>query len=390
MDVYILSAQRTPIGSFQGALSQVPATQLGATSLKAAVARAGLEPTQIDACIMGQVLTAGCGQAPARQAALGAGLPVRTECTTINKVCGSGLKALMLATDGLRLKEYALVAAGGQENMSQAPHLLLNARSGYRMGEVKAPDSMILDGLWCPTHHWHMGVAGEKCAAQYKFSRAEQDEFAKASYERALDAQKKGAFADEITSQSILSRKQQIEVTEDEEPAKVKFDKITLLRPVFDKQGSITAANASKINDGAAACVLASGEAVKKLQLKPMARVVSYATYAQAPEWFTTAPTKAVQKALQRAGLKVEDIDVWEINEAFSCVTMAAIKELGLEHRRVNPRGGAVALGHPIGASGARIMTTLLHNLQQHQFKYGVASLCLGGGEAVAMVIENL
>ena len=338
---------------------------------------------------MGQVLTAGCGQAPARQAALDAGLPSSTECTTVNKVCGSGLKALMMAADGLHLKNYQLVAAGGQENMSLAPHLLPKSRAGYRMGELRAPDSMILDGLWCPTHNWHMGMAGEKCAQKYNFARAQQDEYARTSYQRAGEAQKKDEFKKELTSVQVSTRKQTIDVKQDEEPGKVKFDKIAALRPAFDKQGSITAANASKVNDGAAACVLASSEAVQNFNLQPLARIVAYSTYAQEPKWFTTAPIGAIKKLLQQSDLNTQDVDAWEINEAFSCVTMAAIKDLNLDPAKVNHRGGAVALGHPIGASGERIMVTLLHFLQAKRLKYGVASLCLGGGEAVAMLVES-
>ncbi|MCB0342414.1 MAG: acetyl-CoA C-acetyltransferase [Pseudobdellovibrionaceae bacterium] len=389
-EVFILSAKRTPVGSFQGTLGQVPAPRLGATAITSALQTAGIPTEQVDECIMGEVLTAGVGQAPARQAAIYAGLPTKTACMTINKVCGSGLKAVMLAADSIRLGQASVVVAGGQENMTLAPHLLENSRAGYRMGHFSTTDSMIKDGLWDPYNDFHMGVAAEMCVKEYKFSREEQDEFAKQSYEWAMEAQKSGAFDAELVAVQIQDRKETLTITEDEEPGRARFDKMTSLRPAFDKEGTVTAANASKINDGAAALVLASGEKTNEFGLTPMARVVAYATHAQDPKWFTTAPVSAIKKSLAQAGLKVDDIDLYEINEAFSNVTMAAMKDLSIPREKVNVHGGAVAIGHPIGASGARILTTLLHALKQRQKKYGLATLCIGGGEAVALIVENL
>lgn len=389
-NVFIVSAQRTPIGSFQGAFASTPAPRLGAVAIKAALQKAGVAPTQVNECIMGEVLTAGVGQAPARQAAIYAGLPVSTVCMTINKVCGSGLKAVMLAADSIRLGQAGVVVAGGQENMTLAPHLLENARAGYRMGNVSAADSMIKDGLWDPYNNWHMGNAGELCVKEYKFTREEQDAFAIESYKRAQAAMKDGAFKEEICPVEVAAGKNTVTVSEDEEPGKAKFDKMPGLRPAFDKEGTITAANASKVNDGAAAVVVASEAKVKELGLKPRAKIVAQATFAQDPKWFTTAPVGAMKKALSMAGLTAEQIDLYEINEAFSNVTMAAMRDLNLPHEKVNVNGGAVALGHPIGASGARILTTLLHALEKRNLKRGMASLCIGGGEAVAVIIERI
>lgn len=389
-DIFIVSAQRTAIGSFQGAYSKMPAPQLGAQAIQAAVSKAHIESADIDECIMGQVLTAGAGQAPARQAALSAGLPTSVTCMTINKVCGSGLKAVMLAADSLRLGSSQICVAGGQENMTLAPHLLEASRAGYRMGPVTSADSMIKDGLWDPYNNYHMGNAAELCVREYKTSREEQDAFAKNSYEKAQKAMASGAFNQEIFAVEIDDRGTKTSVSVDEEPGKARFDKIPSLKPAFEKTGTITAANASKINDGAAALIVANEAGLKKKNLKPMARIVSYSTFAQDPKWFTTAPVGAMKKAADQAGLKFSDIDLFEINEAFSVVTMVAIKELGLDPLKVNVEGGAVALGHPIGASGARLLTTLVHSLHHRNLKRGMVSLCIGGGEAVAMVVERV
>lgn len=389
-NAYILSAQRTPIGSFQGQFANVPAPQLGATAISAAVDKSGLSKDDIDEVIFGEVLTAGVGQAPARQASIYAGIPTSAACMTINKVCGSGLKSVMLANDSIKLGESSVVVAGGQENMTLAPHLLEKARSGYRMGHVSATDSMIKDGLWDPYNNFHMGMAAELCVKEHSFTREEQDEFSKESYQWALRAQDSGAFKNEIAPVEVKSRKSTDTFSADEEPHKVKFEKMPTLRPAFDKEGTITAANASKINDGAAAIVLASEEVVKSKGLKPMAKIVGHATFAQDPKWFTTAPVGAMKKVCEKTGIKMDDIDLFEINEAFAVVTMAAMKELSIPRDKVNVHGGAVALGHPIGGSGARIFTTLLHALKTHNKKYGMASICIGGGEAVAVIVENL
>lgn len=388
-NVVIVSAKRTPVGSFLGQLSGLSAPMLGAQAIKAATTAISLDGNLVDECIMGQVLTSGSGQAPARQALLGAGLPVSVPCMTINKVCGSGLKAVMLAADNIQLGNTQIAIAGGQEAMSQAPFLLENARSGYRMGNQNVVDAMIKDGLWDPYNNWHMGNAAELCVREYKMTREEQDQFAVDSYKKAQKAQAESMFKNEITSVEVKGRKGPMQVDTDEEPAKVMWDKIPGLRPAFDKEGSITAANASKINDGGAALVLMSEAQAKKQGLKPLARIVSQATFAQDPKWFTTAPVGAIKKSLERASLKVADIHLWEINEAFATVTMAAIKELNIAPERVNVHGGAVAIGHPIGASGARILTTLVHALHTHNQQRGLATLCIGGGEAVAMIIEK-
>ncbi len=388
-EVFIVSATRTPVGSFQGAYSSTPAPRLGSIAIASAVAKANVKPEDIDECIMGQVLTAGTGQAPARQAALGAGLPNSVPCMTINKVCGSGLKAVALGADSIKLGNSSIVVAGGQENMTLAPHLLMQSRAGYRMGPVQAVDSMIQDGLWDPYSNFHMGNAAELCVREYKVTREQQDQFAIESYKRAQAAIAAGLFQDEITPVELSTRSGTTSVSEDEEPGKARFDKIPSLKPAFEKDGQITAANASKINDGAAALVLASEEMVKSKGLKPMARVVAHGTFAHDPKWFTTAPVQAMQKALKRAGLKVDEIDLFEINEAFSIVTMAAMKDLNIPHEKVNVNGGAVAIGHPIGASGARILTTLLYALKQRGKRYGLATLCIGGGEGIALIVER-
>ncbi len=389
-EVVILSAQRTAIGSFMGSLSSVPAPKLGAAAIKKALEVAQVKGDQVQECIMGNVLTAGVGQAPARQASIYAGLPQSVECLTINKVCGSGLKAVMLASDSIRSGNADLIVAGGQENMSLAPHLLENVRNGYRMGPSQLTDSMIKDGLWDPYNNIHMGNCGEICAKEFNITRESQDEFAVESYKRAQAAQAAGNFKNEIVGLEVQAGKQTVLVDSDEEPGKAKFDKMAGLRPAFDKAGTITAANASKINDGAAAVVVSSGDYAKSNNLKPIAKVVSYASFAQDPKWFTTAPAGAIKKALSKAGLKSSDIDLWEINEAFALVTMAAMKEFSLDHKRVNINGGAIALGHPIGASGARVLTTLLHSLEKNNLKRGLATLCIGGGEGAALVVERI
>ncbi len=387
---FILSAKRTPVGSFQGALSSSPAPRLGAAAISSALEQAQLQSQDIDECIMGQVLTAGAGQAPARQAAIFAKLPTSTVCMTVNKVCGSGLKAVMLAADSLALGHSQIAVAGGQECMSLAPHLLENSRTGYRMGHIQTTDSMIKDGLWDPYNQFHMGNAAELCVKEYRVSRQEQDEFAKESYLKAQKAISEGLFKNEIAPFEVLQKGGNLKIDTDEEPGKARFDKMTELRPAFDKEGTITAANASKINDGGAALVLASGTQVKNRNLKPIARIVSYATFAQDPKWFTTAPVGAMKMAMEKAKLKIEDIDLFEINEAFSIVTMAAMKDLKISADKVNVHGGAVAIGHPIGASGARILTTLLYALEARKKNLGMASLCIGGGEAVALIVERL
>ena len=386
-NAYILSAQRTPVGSFQGQFANTPAPQLGATAIKGALDKAGVKNEDVDELIFGQVLTAGTGQAPARQACIFAGLPTSVVCMTINKVCGSGLKSVMLANDSIRLGESQVVVAGGQENMTLAPHLLEKARAGYRMGHISATDSMIKDGLWDPYNDFHMGMAAELCVKERSFTREEQDQFAKESYEWAQKAQASGAFKNEITPVEVKTRKSSDTFAEDEEPGKARFDKMTSLRPAFEKEGTI---NASKINDGAAALVLASNDYVQKNNCKPMAKILGHATFAQDPKWFTTAPVAAMKKVCEKTGIKMDDIDLFEINEAFAVVTMAAMKELSIPREKVNVHGGAVALGHPIGGSGARIFTTLLHALKTHNKKYGMASICIGGGEAVAVIVENL
>ena len=389
--VYIVGAARTPIGSYLGALSSVPAPRLGAAAATAALERAKVAPELVGEVFMGNVLSAGIGQAPARQASIFAGVPDTVPCTTVNKVCGSGLQAVVLASKGLLLGENEIALAGGMESMSNVPYYLREARSGYRMGDGKLVDGMIFDGLWDPYNDFHMGKAGELCAKEFGFDRKAQDTFATESYRRAQQAIQSGAFAAEITPVAVPQRKgDPLMVKDDEEPGRgdpAKFDK---LKPAFDKDGTITAANASSINDGAAAVVLASETAVKKHGLTPLARVVGWGSAAQAPEWFTTAPAKAVELTLGKLGLSAKDIDLWEINEAFSCVTMACTRLAGIDPETVNVRGGAVALGHPIGASGARVLVTLLAALRDLGKRRGLATLCIGGGEAVALVVERV
>ena len=388
--VVIAAAVRTPIGSYGGTLAALRAPELGSQVIKAALKKAGVVPEKVDKVIMGNVLAAGLGQAPARQAAIYAGLPNSVSCLTINKMCGSGLKAVMLAAQAIALGDAEIIVAGGMESMSNAPYLLEKARFGYRMGHGEIVDSMIRDGLWDVYNDYHMGNAAELCAAECKLSREEQDAFAKMSYERALKAQKENHFKDEIVPVTIKDRKGDITVDSDEEPARVRFEKIPTLRPVFQKDGTVTAANASTINDGAAAVVVMSAEAAQRMGVTPLAKIVAYSTASKAPEWFTTAPVDAMQRVLKRADLGVGDIDLFEINEAFAVVTLAANQALSLDPEKVNISGGAVALGHPIGASGARILATLIHGLRRTGGRRGLATLCIGGGEAVAMVVEML
>ncbi len=387
---YIISASRTPVGSFQGILGQIPAPKLGSIAIKSALEKAGLKGEDVSEVIFGEVLTAGVGQAPARQAALGAGLPSSVPCMTINKVCGSGLKAVMLGADSIALGRSEIVVAGGQENMTLAPHLLENSRAGYRMGHTPMTDSMIKDGLWDPYNNFHMGEAAELCVREHRFTREEQDQFAKESYELAIQAQKNGWFTNEIAVVEIPAKDKTITVSQDEEPGKVKFDKIPTLRPAFNKEGTITAANASKINDGASCVILASEKAVNEKKLKPLAKIITHSTFAHDPKWFTTAPITAIKKACEQAKLTVDQIDLFEINEAFAVVTMAAMKDLKIPRNKVNVHGGAIALGHPIGGSGARLLTTLVHALKTQNKKYGLVTLCIGGGEAVAMIVESV
>ncbi|MBY0553398.1 acetyl-CoA C-acetyltransferase [bacterium] len=388
--VVIVSAARTPVATFQGAFANLPATKLGSIAIKAALEKANVKGVDVSEVIMGQVLTAGAGQAPARQAAIYAGVANSTPCLTINKVCGSGLKAVMLASDSIRLGQSVIAVAGGQENMTLAPHLLENSRVGYRMGSQSIVDSMIKDGLWDPYNNFHMGNAAEICSKEFNFTREAQDTFAIDSYKKAQKAIASGLFKNEIAAVTIEGKKGNIVVDTDEEPGKALFDKIPGLKPAFDKEGTITAANASKINDGAAALVLMSESEAKKRGLKPLATILSYATFAQEPKYFTTAPVGAIKKSLELANLKIAEIDHYEINEAFANVTMAAQKSLEIPAEKTNIHGGAIAIGHPIGASGARILTTLVHSLHTNNLKRGLATLCIGGGEAVSLIIEKV
>lgn len=390
-EVVIVSAKRTPVGSFQGSLSTVPATKLGSIVIKSILDETKIDPKEIDEVIMGCVLPAGQGQAPARQATLGAGLPNSVECMTINKVCGSGIKSAMLAAQAIQVGDADVVIAGGMENMSLSPYLLPKARTGYRMGNGQLVDSMVNDGLWDVYNNIHMGSCAELCAEDRKYSREEQDTFAIKSYKRAQAAMKNGSFDAEIIAVEAPQRKgDPLIVNQDEEPGRTNFDKIPKLRPAFKKDGTITAANASKINDGAAAVLVMSKEKAGELNLQPLVKIIAQASAAQAPEWFTTAPSKAIAKALNKANLKADDIDLWEINEAFAPVAMAAIDDFKIDLKKVNINGGAIAIGHPIGASGARIFTTLLHAMQKQNAKLGLATLCIGGGEASAIIVERI
>ena len=387
-EVLIVSAKRTPIGAFLGALTPMTAVQLGSAAAKAAIQSAGIGAGELEEVILGCVLTAGLGQAPARQAAVGAGIPVAVPATTINKMCGSALKAVMLGADQIRSGSAQVILAGGLESMSNAPYLLPKARSGYRMGSGEILDHMLYDGLQSPWDGKSMGCFADATAAKYGFTRAQQDAFAAESVRRALRALEAGDFDAEITSLTVKSRKGETVVGRDETPGTCDISKITTLKPAFAKDGTVTAASSSSISDGAAALILMSAEAARSRGLKPLARVLGYASYAQEPEWFTTAPVGAIKKVLKQLNWTARDVDLYEINEAFAAVTMAAMHDLELDHARVNVNGGACALGHPIGATGARILTTLLYALKHRGGKRGIASLCIGGGEAVAAAVE--
>ncbi len=386
----ILSAVRTPIGAFLGALKDVPSPKLGAAAIKAAVERAKITPADVEEVVMGCVLQAGLGQAPARQATIFSGLPQSVRATTVHRVCGSGLKAVMLADQAIRCGDSQVMVAGGMESMSRAPFLLEGAREGYRLGHQKVIDSVIQDGLWDVYNNQHMGDCAELCAKDGSYSREEQDRFAAQSYQRAMNSIASGKFEEEIVGVEIITKKGTVVVDTDEEPGKGKIDKFPELRPAFQKAGTVTAANASSLNDGGAALVIANENWAKKKGLVPMARILGQVSFAQAPEWFTTAPVGAVRKLMEVTGFSVEKVDLFEINEAFSVVALACMKELGLSESKVNVRGGSVALGHPIGASGARILITLLHALRAEKKGYGVAAICIGGGEASAVLVENL
>ena len=386
--IAILSAARTPMAGMMGSLSSVTATELGATAIKSALLKAGLDADGVDEVIMGCVLTAGMGQAPARQAALSAGINQSTPCTTLNKVCGSGMMSVMMAGNALRSGQSKAIVAGGMESMSRAPYLIPQGRQGYRFGSAEMLDHMQYDGLQDAYQNVPMGNFAETCASQYQFSRDDQDAYAIESLRRANIAIDQGLFDAEIAPVIIVGRQGEIIIDTDEQPGKARPDKIPLLRPAFQKDGTVTAANASSISDGAAAITLMMVDEAEARGLKPIAVIQGYDQSAQEPEWFTTAPITAIKKTLARVGWSVEDVDLWEVNEAFAVVAMAAMRELGIDHNKLNVNGGACALGHPIGASGSRIIVTLIHALRQQGAKKGIASLCIGGGEATAMAIE--
>jgi acetyl-CoA C-acetyltransferase len=388
--VVIVSAKRTPIGAFQGALAPLTAPQLGAAAMKAAIESAGIAAADVEEVLMGCVLPAGLGQAPARQAAIGAGMAPSTPATTVNKMCGSGLKTVMMAADQIRAGDIRIALAGGLESMTNAPYLLPKARGGYRLGHGEILDHMFYDGLQSPFDGKLMGCFADATAAKYAFTRAAQDEFAAESVRRALKALEAGDFDAEVTPVTVKSRRGETVVARDETPGTCDINKIPSLKPAFGKDGTVTAASSSSISDGAAALVLMSEDAARERGLKPFARILAYASHAQDPAWFTTAPIAAIQKVLTQLGWKSGDADLYEINEAFAAVTMAAMRDLDIDWARVNVKGGACALGHPIGATGARILTTLLHALAGRGGKRGIASLCIGGGEAVAMAVELL
>lgn len=387
-NVVIVGAKRTPIGSFQGQFNDSSAVDLGAAAIAGAIHHAGIDAADVNEIIMGCVLPAGLGQAPARQAALKAGVPVSVGCLTVNKVCGSGMKAVMLGHDAIRAGSSAVVVAGGMESMTNSPYLLPKARGGLRMGHGQVQDHMFWDGLQSPYDQQMMGVFGEMCADKYGFTRVDQDGFAHTSVERAQRAVHEGVFVDEIVPVTVSTRKGDHVCAEDEEPHRCNLGKIPTLRPAFKKDGTVTAANASKISDGAAATVLMTAAEAERRGLQPLARIVAHATFAHEPEWFTTAPSTAIARVVEKAGWSMADVDLFEINEAFASVTMAAMADNSLDHAKVNVNGGACALGHPIGASGARILVTLIHALRRRGLRRGVASLCLGGGEAVAIAVE--
>ncbi len=388
-DIVIVGAKRTAIGSFLGQFSGVPTPTLGAAAIKAALDHAAVAADDVNEVIMGCVLSANLGQAPARQAALAAGLPTGTVCTTINKVCGSGMKAIMQAHDAIKAGSASVVVAGGMESMTNAPHMIPNSRSGNRYGNFEAVDHMAWDGLTNPYDGKAMGVFGEQCADKYNFTREEQDAYAAETVKRALAAQSGGAFADEIVPVKVATRKGEVEYSTDEQPAKCDVSKIAALKPAFRKEnGTITAATSSSISDGAAATVLMSADEAARRGVAPLARIVAHATHAQEPQWFTTAPVTAIANVLKKAGWSADEVDLYEVNEAFAVVAMAPMRELGIPHAKLNVNGGACALGHPIGASGARLVVTLIHALKNRGLKRGVAALCIGGGEATAIAIE--
>jgi acetyl-CoA C-acetyltransferase len=387
-EIVIAGARRTPIGSFQRQFAPLSSVELGAAAIRAAVDQTGIDGADVSEVIMGCILPAGLGQAPARQAALKAGIPVSVACMTINKVCGSGLKAVMLGYDSIKAGSSDIVVAGGMESMSNAPYLLPKARAGMRMGHGQVIDHMFWDALQNPDDEQMMGIFGEMCADKFGFSREEQDAFTITSVERAQRAMADGSFNDEITAVTVTTRQGESVFDQDEEPPRCNIEKIPRLRPAFKKDGTVTAANSSKISDGAAATVLMTADEAERRGIEPLARIVAHATYAHEPEWFTTAPAVAITRVVEKAGWNMADVDLFEINEAFASVTLAAMVDLKLDHAKVNVNGGACALGHPVGASGARILITLTYALRQRSLKRGVASLCLGGGEAVAVAIE--
>lgn len=387
----IVSAVRTPMGSFNGVFSSVPATKLGSIAIAEALKRVHVQPERVDDVYMGCVLSAGLGQAPARQASIGAGIPHSVGATTVNKVCGSSLKTVIMASQAIALGEARIVVAGGMENMTRAPYFLERARQGYRLGHAELVDSLVKDGLWDVYNNFHMGNGGELCAAKYRLTRQEVDDFALESYRRAQSAIATGVFKQEIIPVDVPSRKgASLTIIEDEEPNRVDLKKLRELKPVFQEDGVLTVGNSPSCNDGAAALVVMAEDEAVRLELAPIARIIGYAGAALAPEWFTIAPVEAIKLVLKKTGLSIADIDLFEINEAFSAVSLAINRELGLDPKRVNVNGGAVALGHPIGATGARILTTLLHALEAKGARRGLASLCIGGGEAIAMVVERM
>lgn len=390
-DVVVLSGVRTPIGSFQGSLSSLSAPQLGAAAIRAALEKAGVSPNDVEEVLMGNVLSAAIGQAPARQASKGAGIPDSVPCTTVNKVCGSGMKTIMMAAQAIKCGDASIVVAGGMESMTNAPYAMPAARAGFRMGNAQVIDLMIHDGLWDPYNNTHMGNCGDLCAKENNFSREETDAYAAESYNRALAAQSGGKLTEEIVPISIPQRKgDPIVVAEDEEPKRGNVSKLPELRPAFDKEGVTTAGNASSINDGAAAMVLCSASTAQAKGLKPIGRIVDYVQFAQDPQWFTTAPAAAIKKLLAKVGKSVADIDLFEVNEAFSVVAMHAARECGIPMDKLNVNGGAVSLGHPIGMTGTRLVLTALHELRRRGAKYAIATPCIGGGEATAVLVEAL
>lgn len=390
-EAVIISGVRTPVGSFNGALSSFTAPQIGSIVIREAVKRADIKPESINEVIMGCVLQGGLGQAPARQASLGAGIPESVSCMTVNKVCSSGLSAVMLGTQYIQLGNAEIVVSGGMESMTNTPYYLTKARAGYRMGNGILIDGMIHDGLWDPYANTHMGNIAEMCAREYKITRDQQDEFAKHSYEKALESIKKGYFKDEIVPVELKDKKGNISLfSEDEEPGKVNFERASTLKPAFDKTGTVTAFNASKINDGAAALVLMSKAKADELGKKPTAKIIAQATFSQKPEWFTTAPAYAIEAICKKASMDKNEIDLFEINEAFAVVSCAVNTIAGLDPSKVNVSGGAIAFGHPIGASGAKLLVTMIHNLKRLNKRYGLVTLCNGGGEATAVIVERI